>query len=138
MLDSAVESKGKLFLSTELGGGGSTTPATVAIARRGVHNFLVHVGALDAALQAAPQPTRLMTNDANGYVEAPQAGLIEYLVELGAAVQEGQPVARLHGDARIDEPAIDIRAAASGLLLGRHHGSLVQAGDFLGLVARDL
>jgi N-alpha-acetyl-L-2,4-diaminobutyrate deacetylase len=138
MLDTAVERRGKLFLSTELGGGGTTTPDTVAIAKRGVHNFLVHLGVLAAGRHAGPQPTRLMTNDADGYIEAPDAGLIEYLVDLGTEVERGQSVARLHPDSRIDTPAIDIRARATGLLIGRHHGSLVQPGDFLGIVARDL
>jgi N2-acetyl-L-2,4-diaminobutanoate deacetylase len=79
-----------------------------------------------------------MTNDADGYVDAPDAGLIEYLVELGGKVERGQPIARLHPDWRIETPARDIPARASGLLIGRHHGSLVQPGDFLGLIARDL
>jgi N-alpha-acetyl-L-2,4-diaminobutyrate deacetylase len=137
MLDTAVENRGKLFLSTELGGGGTTTPHTVAIAKRGVHNFLVHLGVLQAQAQRAPQP-RLMTNDADGYIDAPEAGLVEYLVELGAEVEGGQAIARIHPDTRIDTPAFDVRSRATGLLIGRHHGSLVQPGDFLGLVARDL
>jgi N-alpha-acetyl-L-2,4-diaminobutyrate deacetylase len=137
MLDTAVESRGKLFLSTELGGGGSTTPQTVAIARRGVHNFLVHLGVVDSEPIGAP-PTRLMTNGAASYVDAPEAGLIEYLVELGTSVEAGQPVARLHGDTHIERPALDIRAGTAGLFIGRHHGSLVQPGDFLALIAQDL
>lgn len=138
MLDTAVESRGKLFLSTELGGGGSTTPATIAIARRGVHNFLVHVGVLRAEPQKTAAPTRLMTNDANGYVDCPEAGVIEYLVELGAEVERGAPLARIHSDNSIDRPARTVNATANGVLVGRHHGGLVEAGDFIGLIARDL
>jgi N-alpha-acetyl-L-2,4-diaminobutyrate deacetylase len=138
MLDSAVENRGKLFLSTELGGGGSTTPATLAIARRGVHNFLVHTGVLLAAPEAAPVPTRLMTNDAGGYIDCPCAGLIEYLVEMGESVHIGQPLVRIHSTDRLDTEAVVVAAPADGLLVGRFHGGLVQTGDFIGLIARDL
>lgn len=138
MLDSAVENRGKLFLSTELGGGGSTTPGTLAIARRGVHNFLVHTGVLQAVAQTASAPTRLMTNDADGYVDSPCAGLIEYLVDMGEPVRRGQPLAHIHPTDRIDTDAAVVAATADGLLVGKFHGGLVQAGDFIGLIARDL
>jgi N-alpha-acetyl-L-2,4-diaminobutyrate deacetylase len=138
MLDSAVESRGKLFLSTELGGGGSTTPSTLAIARRGLRNFLIHTGVLMAQEEAAPTPTRLMTNDASGYVDCPCAGLIEYLVDMGESVRKDQPLARIYATDRIDTEAAVVVATADGLLVGRFHGGLVQAGDFIGLIARDL
>src|SRR5258707_2521693 len=38
MYDSAAEAMGKIFVSTELGGGGTTTATTAAIAKRGVRN----------------------------------------------------------------------------------------------------
>lgn len=138
MLDTAVERRGKLFLSTELGGGGTTTPDTLAIARRGVRNFLVHTGVLDGAVEAPAAPTRLMTNDADGYADCPGEGLIEYLVDLAAEVTAGQPIARLHDIDRLGAPAIDIAAPATGLLIGRLHGGIARAGDFAALVARDL
>ena len=46
MYDTAAEDLGKVFVSTELGGGGTTTADTVSIAKRGVNNFLVHAGIL--------------------------------------------------------------------------------------------
>ena len=47
MYDSQVESMGKIFVTTELGGGGTSSPTTVEIAKRGVNNFLVHAGIMD-------------------------------------------------------------------------------------------
>ncbi len=41
MYDGAGEAMGKTFVSTELGGGGTVTPATVAIARKGARNLLI-------------------------------------------------------------------------------------------------
>jgi N2-acetyl-L-2,4-diaminobutanoate deacetylase len=138
MLDSAVESRGKLFLSTELGGGGSTTPETVRIARDGLHNFLVHLGALKADPRKPQIATRLMTNDADGYVVCEQAGLIEYLVELGAPVRRGDVLARIHDLDRFGAEPFAVPASADGLLIGRLHGGRADLGDFLALIARDL
>jgi N2-acetyl-L-2,4-diaminobutanoate deacetylase len=44
MYDSAAEEMGKTFVSTELGGGGTARPETIAIALRGVRNVLVNAG----------------------------------------------------------------------------------------------
>lgn len=138
MLDTAVERRGKLFLSTELGGGGSTSPETLSIARRGVHNFLVHVGVIDGGIAAPPKPTRLMTNDAAGYIACEQAGLIEYLHDLGDAVRRGETIARIFDLDRLDGEPCEVVAPIDGTLLGRLHGGLAAVGDFLALIARDL
>src|SRR5215469_8808168 len=47
LFDSAVEEAGKVFVSTELGGGGTSTAASVAIADRGVRGFLAHAGVIE-------------------------------------------------------------------------------------------
>ena len=44
MYDTAAEEMGKVFVSTELGGGGSSTARSNEIAISGVHNLLVHAG----------------------------------------------------------------------------------------------
>ena len=46
LFDSAVEEAGKVFVSTELGGGGSARAASVAVAERGVYGLLAHAGVL--------------------------------------------------------------------------------------------
>jgi N2-acetyl-L-2,4-diaminobutanoate deacetylase len=138
MLDTAAERRGKIFISTELGGAGSTSIETVAFARRGLSNVLRHVGALTGKPKAGPAPTRLMTNDASGFMASDRSGLIEYLVEPGATVRVKQPIARVFDIDRPLEPPHIFAAPADGLLLGRLHGGLVAPGDFVGLVARDL
>lgn len=42
MYDTQAEEMGKVFVSTELGGGGTTTPATAEIGKRGVHQKVMH------------------------------------------------------------------------------------------------
>jgi N-alpha-acetyl-L-2,4-diaminobutyrate deacetylase len=46
LFDTAVEQAGKVFVSTELGGGGTATARSIAVAERGVRGFLRHVGVL--------------------------------------------------------------------------------------------
>jgi N-alpha-acetyl-L-2,4-diaminobutyrate deacetylase len=56
MYDTAAEEMGKTFVTTELGGGGTTRASTVAIARRGVRNLLVHAGILKGRPGAGADP----------------------------------------------------------------------------------
>jgi N-alpha-acetyl-L-2,4-diaminobutyrate deacetylase len=47
MYDTAVEDQGKVFVTTELGGGGTATAKSIAIARKGLRNVLIHAGILN-------------------------------------------------------------------------------------------
>ena len=137
MYDTAAESLGKVFVSTELGGGGSTTPYTVAIARRGVHNFLVHAGVLDAAPEAPPEPgVELDMQQPGAYVFSEHNGLLEPLAGLGDAVRRGDPIARVHSTERSGESPVEYRASSDGIIMGRHFPSLIKIGDCLNVIAR--
>jgi len=136
MLDTAVEELGKPFLFTELGGGGTATAATVAIAERGIQNLLCHFGLLEG--QVEPRPTRLMHSpDASSFVVADDRGLLELLVDLGAEVEAGQPIAQIHD---VEQPArapAVYPASRTGLLIGRHAPGLIKPGDCLAVLATD-
>jgi N-alpha-acetyl-L-2,4-diaminobutyrate deacetylase len=64
MLDTAVEEMDKIFVSTELGGGGTASTHTVAIADAGVRNLLAHFGLVDEKPATRESlglpPTRMM------------------------------------------------------------------------------
>lgn len=138
MLDTVVEESGRVFLSTELGGCGTTTPERIAIADRGVHNLLCHFGVVDAEPWAGAVPTRLMhTPDEDSFLTAEEAGLCEPLVELGAEVAAGTPVFRIHSFERPElEPAVSV-ARRAGVLYSRHAPGLVHRGDCLAVIAVD-
>ena len=53
MYDSAAEEMGKVFVSTELGGGGSSSARSNAIAKRGIRNVLIHSGILRGEMEKA-------------------------------------------------------------------------------------
>lgn len=134
MLDTTAEGLGKTFVTTELGGGGTARAETVAIARRGARNLLVHAGILRADPETAP--TRwLDMPSADCFTFSEQAGLVEPVVDLGAPVTAGDVVARIHPATRTGLAPVELRAGLTGLLAARHFPGLIQPGDCAAVVA---
>ena len=134
MYDTAVENQGKVFVSTELGGGGSATAKTVAIAKKGVRNLLVHAGILKGEPETAPT-INLDMPDGDCFVFSEHAGMFEPLVDLGQPVAKGDAIARVWSCERNGEEPVVYHAKRSGILCGRHFPGLVQLGDFMAMVA---
>jgi N-alpha-acetyl-L-2,4-diaminobutyrate deacetylase len=134
MYDTAAEEMGKVFLSTELGGGGSASAATVAIARRGVRNLLIHAGILRGEPQSAPS-TLLDMPSGDCYVTCEASGLLEMCADLGERVGTGQMIARVHSVERTGAAPQEYRAKLDGILAGRHFPGLIASGDTLAVVA---
>ena len=141
-LDGVVESMGKVFIFTELGGGGSATPETIGIADVGARNVLRHFGILPGPVQTREDrglaPTRVMdTPDTASYVIADETGLFEPLVHLGDSVAAEQPVARIHSVEKTERAPAVYYAHRAGLFIGRHWPGLARPGDCLGVIAVD-
>lgn len=134
MYDTAVESQGKVFVTTELGGGGTTTARSVGIARRGLRNVLIHAGLLAGAPEVAAGILLRMPGD-DCYHIAPAAGLVEPAVDLGEVVGQGDLLARIWPVDRSGCAPVEVRAQRAGLLAARHFPGLVQLGDCLAVVA---
>ncbi len=134
MYDSAAEDMGKTFVSTELGGGGSSTAASVAIAERGVRNVLRHAGILGGEMEAC-NGTRLDMPDGDCFVTCEHAGLLEMCVDLGQPVEAGQVIARVYDVERTGSAPREYTATRGGILAARHFPGLVQTGDSLAVVA---
>jgi N-alpha-acetyl-L-2,4-diaminobutyrate deacetylase len=143
MLDTAVEEMGKVFVSTELGGGGTTTAHTVAIADAGVRNLMIHFGLIDEAPVTRESlglpPTRLMhMPDPGCYLICDDRGIFEMMAELDSKLSEGEPIGRIHFPEQPQREPVLYRARTSGTLIGRTHKSLMEPGDFLALIAKDM
>lgn len=136
MLDGAVEDLGKMFITTELGGGGSTTPERVAIADRALHNLLCHLGLLDEQPVATPEPRFAYTPE-DGFVISDDAGMFEPLVELGHPVAPGTPLGRVHYFEEIDREPRTYEAPRGGFLYCRHFPGLIKRGDCLAVLGDD-
>ena len=136
MYDTQAESMGKVFVSTELGGGGSTNPTTVAIAKRGVHNLLVHAGILlDDPVQSEQPMVQLDMQQDNAYLFSEHNGLLEPCVALGDRVNKGDLIARVYSTERSGVAPVDYHAGSDGIIMGRHFPSLVKIGDFMNVIA---
>lgn len=134
MFDTEVENQGKVFVTTELGGAGTSSAHTVAVARKGIQNLLIHVGICKGELEVAPT-VQLDMPDASCFLFSEQAGLIEYLAELGDTVTLGQPIARIWPSDRTGVAPVECCALRDGVLTARHVPGLVKIGDFVSLIA---
>lgn len=139
LFDTAAEEAGKVFVSTELGGGGTATAASIGIARRGVHGLLAHARVLAApaphGAHGARRTTLLDMPDGRCYTSSEHDGLLELCKNLGDAVDCGDLIARVHDATRTGVPPIAYHAHRSGLLAARHFPGLVKMGDTIAVVA---
>lgn len=134
MFDTAAEAAGKVFVSTELGGGGSATARSVAVADRGVRQFLIHCGICRGELEQRPT-VRLDMPDGDCYVTSLHDGLLEMCRDLGDTVKKGELIARVHDVRRTGTAPVDYHARRDGLLAARHFPGLIGCGDTLAVVA---
>jgi N-alpha-acetyl-L-2,4-diaminobutyrate deacetylase len=134
MYDTAVESLGKVFVSTELGGGGTATARSVGIARKGLHNFLKHAGILSGEIELDAS-VQLDMPDGDCFVFAQHDGLLEPTVDLGDTVTVGDVIARVWSIQRNGTPPIAYHAKRSGILTARHFPGLVHTGDCMAVIA---
>jgi N-alpha-acetyl-L-2,4-diaminobutyrate deacetylase len=134
MYDTAAEEMGKVFVTTELSGGGTSSAKTVGIAKRGVMNVLKHAGIVAGTLET--RPTRWLdmpSGDCFRFAE--DDGLVEVCTDLGDLVRAGDVIARIHPIGRTGQAPAEYRAALDGILAARHFPGLVKTGDCLAVVA---
>ncbi len=134
MYDTAAEEMGKIFITTELGGGGTATAASAAIAKRGVANVLRHAGIVKGQIDAVAT-TWLDMPDGDCFSFSEDDGLIEFLVDLGEPVTAGSIVARIYPTGKTGVMVQEIAAKREGLLCARHFPGLVKAGDCVAVTA---
>jgi len=138
LFDSAVEEAGKVFVTTELGGGGTSTAQSVAVAERGVQGFLRFAGVVagEARAQEAPRTTTLLDMpDASCFTTSEHEGLLEICRDLGETVARGDLLARVYDTVRLGSAGVEYRAKRDGIVAARHFPGLVKAGDTIAVVA---
>lgn len=128
MYDTAVETMGKVLVTTELGGGGTSTPRSNGIAKKGLRNVLIHAGILTGEMQIEDTVALTMPDD-DCYLFSLGDGLFEAMIELGAPVLKGDVIARIWPLDRTGLPPVDYRAKRDGILISRHFPGLIQSGD---------
>ncbi|WP_300032323.1 N(2)-acetyl-L-2,4-diaminobutanoate deacetylase DoeB [uncultured Roseobacter sp.] len=137
MYDHAAESQGKTFVTTELGGTGTATPHTMEIARRGLHNFLIHSGILAGVPETAPT-CHLAQETEDCFHFSPCGGMLDFRAALGQTVSQGDLLARIWTLDRTGAEPVDVLAQMSGLVMVRHHPGLIRQGDCLAVLATEV
>lgn len=137
MYDDAVEGMGKTFVTTELGGTGTSTPQTVEIARKGVRNLLIHAGIMQGNLNIAPT-RHLVQDDDDCFHFSPLSGMIEFVKTLGDPVAKGDLLARIWDSTRTGVAPVEIHSKLDGILAVRHTYGLIQHGDCLAVLAQEI
>jgi len=133
-LSAAAERQDVEMISCELGGGARIDPTALAIGWHGVRALLDHWGVLAAGGDAPlPEPaTRFVeTEGRRSHVMAPIDGVVEPVAEVGDGVTEGDLAAIIHPTDDLTRPPVEVRFAASGIVLARRTMPMVVRGDTL-------
>ena len=133
MYDTAVENMGKVFVSTELGGGGTATTGTIKIAKKGLRNVLIHAGILRGEI-VLEDTTKIDMPDDACFVFSNDEGLFEPMFDLGNPITEGDIVARVWSSQRTGPPPKEYTAKRSGILVARHFPGLIKMGDCMAVI----
>ncbi|WP_170480058.1 N(2)-acetyl-L-2,4-diaminobutanoate deacetylase DoeB [Ruegeria arenilitoris] len=133
MYDTAVENLGKVLVTTELGGGGTSTAQTNAIAKKGLRNVLIHAGILQGEMQLDPTINVTMP-DEDCFLFSDGEGLHEAVIDLGDRVEKGELIARVWPMDRTGVPPREYYARREGLLISRHFPGLIKSGDCVAVV----
>ena len=136
---SAANRAGVPAIGTELGGSGTASVQSVAVAERGVRRVLKHTGSLpDIDVGEDPPPTRIMeVRGSHYYVYSPDYGMWEPLVDLGDDVQAGQAAAAVYCPQTPWREPVLAHFTCSGTVICRRVPGLVERGDCLFHLATD-
>jgi hypothetical protein len=135
--EALARKRGIRAFSSELGGGGEVSAATIGAARDGLSALLRHIGSLPGGPRAARRTTILRLDRPEHSVIAPVAGLVEPTVALGAAVARGETIARLHPHDPRKAP-LAITARVSGVLAMMAARAHAEPGDTLAFVCEPI
>ncbi len=137
MYDTAAEDMGRVFVTTELGGGGTASARTTEIAMTGTRNLLIASGILQG--EVAVRPTQwLDMPDADCFTFSEDAGLIRFCCDLGDRVEKDQTIALIYPIGRTGVDPVTLRARRSGLFTARHFPGLVKPGDCVAVIAVEI
>lgn len=137
LLPVEAENQGKTVVTTELGGSECIPASVHRIAHSGLRNVLVHLGALKGPLKARKQPAILtQATNREDYLLAPESGVLEMALDLGAKVKMGQTIGWIHHLERPDRAPEQIVAASSGYLITMRAPCLTQQGDCVAVIAK--
>lgn len=142
--DTAAESKGDVFLFTELRGGGRVSIEGVQVARNGIRNLLEHfeIAKLprikSPAFNAFRTQMILDTSHPDSYVRALSEGIFEPFFDLGSKVGKGKSIGKIHSVHNPSVRPLNIHAQHSGIIVCKRALGWVSPGDVLAVVGNEI
>ena len=118
-LEGLARRMGKRAISSELGGGGRATPASLSVAAQGLRNVLAHIGVRPDREATRPEQSRsqlLALSRKEHYVPAPATGRLAPARWLGDEVRAGEVLGHIHP---LEEPLsspVPIPALCDGMV----------------------
>jgi uncharacterized protein len=136
-MSAAAVRRGVVYLCPELGGSGTVTQASLALAEGGVRRALAVFGLLSDSSQPTANTQLVTIGGFDNYVYAPDSGLFEPSVEPGHRINAGEAAGLIHfSDTPWREPTM-VRFGSSGVVLCRRVPTLTKRGDCLYQVGHD-
>jgi len=136
-LYSHTAEQGKSLITAELGGGGTASAETLAIAHTGCRNVLSHVGLIEAPLTLRASRMLEVRHD-DALALSPASGLIDMRGKLGNDVYQGDVLALIIDPTQTGVEPVEVRVPRNGVLMARHHAGHIHAGDCLALIADEV
>lgn len=143
LLPDQAEGLGKLVTTTELGGAGMTTEATMTASYRGLVNVLRGLGVLEGKQETREDlglpPMRFVSAalPAN-YLRADDRGLFDPVVALGQFVAAGELVGRLRFPTHPERASVPILAPFAGYVCALRAMPACDIGDCLAVIGEEV
>ncbi len=132
----AARRAGCLGVSGEYGGGGTTTPDSMAVTARAVDNLLVALGIVEEPVLGSPAepvaPMQLLSlSRFSQCVYATRRGWFEPVARLGDRVAAGDLAGWYHDLERIADAEEPLRFAEGGIVISQRLHTMCESGDCL-------
>ena len=137
-LEGAARALGRAALSTELGGGGTLTQASLAVARAGLVNLLHHFGVVRSPVATSwreSRSRRLTLSRPEEHLVTPMTGWFVPACEVGDAVRAGDAVGHMAPDEDPFAEPVAVVAAADGVVAALAHPVRQATGAVVAYVA---
>ncbi|MCH2533906.1 MAG: succinylglutamate desuccinylase/aspartoacylase family protein [Bdellovibrionales bacterium] len=136
MLDTYVEKKNKIFVTTELRGGGRVSPEATNIAETGLKRLLSHFEVLPQIFDQSIQSKVYEVPGSDNFIHSPQPGIFEPLKSLSENVRAGEVIGYVHNFNSNQDTPLECKSKVDGEVLAIRAKALSEPGDCLFMIGQ--
>lgn len=136
MLDTFVEKKSKVFITTELRGGGRVSPEATNIAETGLKRLLAHFEVLPQIFNQSIESKVFEVPGSENFIHAEQSGIFEPLKALGEKVNSNEVIGYVHNFNSKQDAPMPLKANVTGAILALRAKALTEPGDCLFMIGQ--